>query len=110
VINQKPGLLFYGFADPASTPFSGGTLCVQAPIRRTPVRLSGGNPLPANDCSGRFEIDLNAFAAGSLGGAPSSLLRLPGTAVNTQWWGRDPGFAPPFNTTLSDALQFVLLP
>jgi hypothetical protein len=110
VRNNKSGLLFYGVNGPAASPFQNGTLCVQTPIKRTPAVTSGGNPSPANDCSGVFSIDMNAFALGHLGGSPLAALRTAGTVVNCQWWGRDPGFAPPNNTTLSDGLAYSICP
>jgi hypothetical protein len=107
VINNKSGLLFYGASGSASMAFQGGTLCVATPIKRTPGVFSGGNP-PPNDCSGVFSIDMNTFAVGGLGGSPLPALTTPGTVVNCQWWGRDPGFVAPNNTQLSDGLQFVI--
>jgi hypothetical protein len=110
VRNNKPGLLFYSVFGQQSVPFQGGTLCVKPPVRRTPVVSSGGNPLPINDCSGFYAIDMNAFAQGLLGGAPLANLKVAGTIVDCQWWGRDPGFPPPNNTTLSDGLHYVVGP
>jgi hypothetical protein len=108
--NNKSGLLFYGSTGRNSTPFTGGTLCVQPPVHRTPAVISGGTPLPANNCSGIFSLDVNAFRSGALGGAPASFLSVPGTTVDSQFWGRDPGFAAPNNTQLSNALEFVIRP
>jgi plastocyanin len=110
VRNNKSGLLFYGINGPASAPFQGGTLCVSTPIKRTPGVNSAGTPAPANDCSGVFAIDMNAFAAGSLGGTPLAALSTVGVVVNCQFWGRDPGFASPNNTTLSAGLQYSVCP
>jgi len=108
VRNNKSGLLFYGLNGGQAAPFQGGTLCVATPIRRTTSVLSGGTPAPANDCSGIYQIDFSSFAAGLLGGVPLAQLSVPGTSVSCQWWGRDPGFPAPNNTTLSNGLSFTI--
>lgn len=103
--NRKPGLLLYGTTGRAADPFHGGLLCVNPPLRRSPMLFASGNPLPADDCSGVLSIDMNAFAAGSLGGNPSPALRIVGTLVNCQMWSRDP-----IATCLSNALEYTVEP
>jgi subtilisin family serine protease len=110
VRNQKSGLLLYGFSGSAALPFQGGTLCVATPLFRGPVVSSGGAPTPAQDCSGVLRVDLNAYAAGALGGDPHPGLSQLGASIRGQWWSRDPGFVPPDNSSLSDALAWVVGP
>jgi probable HAF family extracellular repeat protein len=112
VLNQTSGLYLYKVGgSSAAVPFQGGTLCVgPSGIRRTPAVFSGGHPSPANDCSGAYLIDFNAFAAGLSGGNPDPTLLSVGSTYRCQAWGRDQGFAPPNNTSLSNALQVPIGP
>jgi hypothetical protein len=107
VRNLKSGMLLYGLNGQAAIPFQGGTLCVASPIKRTPGMSSGGST-SGDNCTGHYSIDFNAFAVGALGGNPHPALQSPGTIVDAQWWGRDPGFPAPNNTTLSDGLHFAM--
>ena len=101
VINNKSGLLFYGFGQ-ASAPFQGGWLLVAPPLTRTALQGSGGNP-PPNDCSGSFGYDFNARIQG---GMDPQLA--PGVTVYVQYWYRDP--QSPSTTGLSDGLEFAIAP
>ena len=107
VLNNKNGLLFYGVSGRAAGPFQFGTLCVRSPIKRSTAVNSGG-VIGLPNCTGVFSLDMNAFAAGALGGNPLPALRVPGTVVDCQWWGRDPGFPAPNNSTLSDAVEYMV--
>jgi hypothetical protein len=61
-----------------------------------------------DDCSGSYSIDMNAFAAGDLGGNPHAALTLVGQQVNAQFWGRDPASAG--GAFLSDAIEYLVGP
>lgn len=102
VQNLKSGLMFYGRAR-ATAPFGGGTLCVSTPLRRTPIQTSGGSPAPANDCSGAFSFDFNAWL--SLGADPSLSA---GDEVFAQSWYRDPQDPTGHQIGLSNAVRFVI--
>ncbi len=101
VLNNRNGMVFYGFA-PAALPFQGGALCVAPPLRRTPVQNSGGNP-PPEDCSGVYSFDFNAWIQS--GADP---LLAPGVVAWAQYWSRDPSAAS--GTGLTDALQIPIGP
>ena len=110
VRNNKNGLLFYGISGRATTPYQGGTLCVKSQIKRTGAVNSGGTPAPASDCTGVYAIDMNTFALSAGPPVPLLALSTPGTLVNCQFWGRDPGFSAPNNTTLTDGLEYTVGP
>jgi hypothetical protein len=103
---QKHAVLLYTDAGRGSFPFSGGTLCLAAiSLSKTPaVQEALGTPA---QCDGMLLIDMNAFAAGQLGGTPLASLSVPGTQVNCQWWGRD---TQAHGTLLSNALEYVICP
>jgi hypothetical protein len=68
---------------------------------RTSIQNSGGSPA----CGGAFSFDFNAYIAS---GADPALVS--GQQVWSQYWSRDPGFAPPDNTNLTDAVEFTIQP
>jgi len=97
VVNQKNGLLFWGFSS-TSAPFQGGTLCVGAPTIRTPSISSGGAPT-GNSCTGSYSFTFTTAYMNSVGLAP-------GHNVFAQWWMRDP--QSPSTTGLSNGLRFTV--
>ncbi len=101
VLNNQSGILIRSFI-PASTPFFGGTLCVAAPIVRTPIQNSGGTAL-GTDCSGSYSFHVSHayMAASSLA---------PGSTLHCQYWCRDPGFAPPNSIGLTNAVRVTVWP
>jgi hypothetical protein len=101
VLDNVFGLYFYSKSGSSILPFQGGTLCAQPPLVRTGLQDSGG----AGPCGGSFSIDFNTYVAS---GKDPALIA--GQRVWAQTWSRDPGFAPPNNTSLSDAVSFTLCP
>jgi hypothetical protein len=97
VINQKFGLLFFGYAS-NSAPFQGGTMCVGAPTIRTPNQNSGGAVL-GNSCTGTYSYTFSTAVMNQYGIDP-------GETIYTQWWMRDP--ASPSTTGLSNAVRFTV--
>lgn len=103
VRNQSTGSLTFGISGRAVLPFGGGVNCVAPPRQRTTVAFSGGSPTGVADCSGVWQLDFNTWM--------SQHYTLPaGTTIQAQWLGRDAGFAPPDNWSLSNALEFVVRP
>ncbi len=103
VRNRQNGMLIYGTSGRAALPWLGGTLCVAAPLRRTPLVNSGGSLAPANDCSGALVRDFNAWAFAS-----NDPELFAGQHVRAQFYSRDPGAQA--NLNLSDAVEFYLEP
>ncbi len=99
IINQKQGLLFYGYGS-AAAPFQGGFLCTTTPLRRTNAQNSGGSASGA-DCTGVFSFDFNAYIASG-----ADALLVVGQQVNAQFWSRDPQDV--FTTNLTNAVQFAI--
>ncbi len=99
IVPNKNGLLFYSISGPAATSFQGGFLCMNSPIKRTAVQVSGGSAA----CSGSFDIDFNAYIAS---GVDATLIG--GAHVWAQYWSRDPASAS--TTNLTNALAFTLWP
>lgn len=100
---QMIGLFLYSLAGADSQPLLGGTLCVASPLARVGLHGTGGTQ--TSGCSGSIQTDFNAWIAS---GSDPALV--PGTRVFVQCWFRDPGFAPPENIGLTDALSFMIGP
>ncbi|NUP96891.1 MAG: hypothetical protein HUU28_12095, partial [Planctomycetaceae bacterium] len=100
-LNQRTGLLFWGYA-PKNVPYQGGWLCVQAPTRRSPLLNSGG-PTSGNSCTGVLQLDFNLLLRSG-----SDPLATVGTELFSQFWSRDS--ASSFSTNRSDALRFTVQP
>lgn len=99
LMGQSTGILFWGLGE-ASTPFSGGTLCVAAPQVRTPAVNTGGSP---GSCDGTLTY---TFTRGYL--AAKGLAA--GTDLFMQVWVRDAGAAPPDDIGMTGGLRCTLWP
>ncbi|MCC7012310.1 MAG: hypothetical protein IT454_07110 [Planctomycetes bacterium] len=101
VLNNKNGLLYFGFS-PMSAPFQGGTKCVGIPTARTGLQDSGGTVL-GNDCSGTYSFEFNALIQSGV--MPQLAI---GAKVYAQYWSRDPQATA--TTGLTNALSFTVFP
>jgi hypothetical protein len=105
VLNGKPGIMLWSLT-PSAVPFFGGTMCLAAPITRTPGQNSGGSAWPAQDCTGTYSYH---FSQGYM----VAQLLPPSTRLYAQYWSRDPGSGPPsspYNIGLTNALTFMICP
>lgn len=101
VLPQRLSVVFLGSSGPSASPFLGGTLCVNGPLRRARPQLasdSGSAP-----CTGVFAVDFNRWIAEQP--YPQALY---GLQVWAQCWSRDPAAAS--GASLSDALSFAIGP
>jgi hypothetical protein len=101
LVNQKAGLLFYGYL-PLAAPFQGGFKCVAAPTIRTPLQSSGGAS-SGSSCTGSIAYDMGARIAS---GVDPDLVC--GAIAYAQVWSRDP--AGPQTTNLTGGLRFTIGP
>ena len=101
VLSQKYGVFFWGTQSQGS-PFGGGTLCVKLPVVRSGVLDSGG-PTSGPNCGGSYSYYFRQNYMSSHG-------ITPGATIYGQFWSRDPGYSPPNNVGLTDAVRFVVTP
>lgn len=96
---NKPGIMMWSL-QAAALPFGGGTLCVKAPIVRTPVQYS--QAYNTGVCDGWYDYHMtNAYmSANGL---------VPGVTFYAQYWMRDNGFSAPNNIGLTNAMQTLVL-
>ncbi len=97
---DRYGVLVFGTTGPSGAPFSGGTLCVQAPLYSLAIKNSGG----VGTCAGSLSYTLADYLAHPSGGP----LVVAGQVVNSQVWFRDPAAAQ--SVGLSDGLEFSVCP
>jgi len=101
VRSHQLGMLIWGKAQ-TSAPFGGGTRCVGKPFRRTQLQDSGG-PVGLVDCNGYYSFHFSqAFMTAN--GLQA------GDVVYGQYWSRDPGYSPPNDIGLTNAVTFTVLP
>lgn len=94
-----PGLLVWG-RGPNSIPFQGGTLCVKGPFVRAGVQTSTGSP---SACDGTYSFPMSQSYRASLGIAAFD-------TIYAQWIARDPANPDGTGWSLSNAIEFTVLP
>ncbi len=97
ILNNRNGLMFYGYGTSGS-PFQGGFMCVQGPVRRTQIQNSGGAS-SGTSCTGAFNFNFNAFIASGV----DPLLQVVGQTYACQYWSRDSG--DPFGSSFTNGVQ-----
>jgi hypothetical protein len=97
---SQNGLMFFGTTGQASTPFFGGTLCVNVPLHRMAVKNSGAGAA----CTGLISYTLGEMLAQPTGGP----LLLAGVTVDCQVWFRDPPSAQ--TVGLTNGLELTVCP
>jgi hypothetical protein len=102
LIGSTSGLAFYSLSGRAAVPFQGGLLCVEAPLRRTPLTTSSASA--PGVCGGVSTLNFNSVIASGVNPALNEV----GALVRAQWWHRDA--AAPIPTSLTDALEFSVGP
>jgi hypothetical protein len=102
VLENKKGMLIWSYA-PDSKPFGGGTLCLGAPVKRTPLQTAGSIEPGYYQCLGTYTYTFTQAKMAENGFTP-------GDDLYAQFWSRDNGFAPPQNVGLTAAVQAVILP
>jgi len=103
----KDGLFFFGTNGRQASPWGNGTSyqCVAPPLTRTELLPGTG---ASGSCEGSFSMDLNALWCPTCPKAAKN----PGTGalVQAQLWYRDPQNTSNQTTSLSDAIEFTVLP
>jgi hypothetical protein len=102
VLPGKNGMLIWSFT-PDAKPFGGGTLCLGAPVKRTPLQTAGAVQPGYYTCLGTYTYTFTQAKMAQHGFTP-------GDDLYAQFWSRDSGFAPPNNVGLTPAMQAVILP
>jgi hypothetical protein len=102
VLPNVNGIMIWSLNANAS-PFFGGTLCVAAPIRRTPVQTASDNVGSVYPCDGVFIYHFGHAQMASEG-------LVPGSEFFAQYWSRDNGFAAPNNVGLTNGVKITILP
>ena len=96
------GLIFYSLgAD--DVPFAGGTLCLEAPVRRLGFAVPGGLPFGTSPCQIRILSGVGLWISSGVDGS-----LVAGARMHCQMFFRDSG--DPTGLGLSDALSFVIQP
>jgi len=103
VLNQKLGLLLYGYGS-KFTPYQGSQICVAPPLKRLAIQSSGGSA-SGTDCSGIFTTNFNARIQS---GIDPQLV--PGKTISARWFYRDPQDPAGFSSGLTNALRFTICP